>query len=108
MIQYHRTAFGLNLLLRSYGSAVYRGAVMGLLSVVCFILIRQLWSPPDQRTADEITHPYAVGVLVATLTFLLIFRTQSAYARYWEACGSVYHMVSMVLAWDMIWCRRPS
>ena len=92
MIEYHRSAFGLNLLLRFHGSAVYRGAVMGLLSVVILIIMRKVWTP-DQRSSDELHHPYAVGVLVATLTFLLIFRTQSAYARYWEACTSVYHMV---------------
>ena len=93
MIIYDRKAFGINLLLRFHGSAVFRGAFMGILSVVCFILMRKLWSEPGTRTADEISHPYAVGVLVATLTFLLVFRTQQAYARYWEAATSVYHMV---------------
>ena len=93
MIQYHRSAFGLNLLIRVHGSAVFRGAIMGFMSVVLLIIIREVWSPPDERTADEINHPYAIGVLVATLTFLLVFRVQSAYGRYWEACGNVYHMV---------------
>ena len=105
MIQYHRSAFGLNLLLRVHGSAVFRGAIMGLLSVVCLVIMRALWSVPDERTSDEINHPYAVGVLVATLTFLLVFRAQSAYARYWEACGNVYHMVRP-LYWlgHCCWC----
>jgi len=94
MIQYHRSAFGLNLLFRAHGSAVYRGAVMGSLSVICLIILRKSWgSSPLRRSDEELLHPYAVGVLVATLTFLLVFRTQSAYARYWEACGSVYQMV---------------
>lgn len=93
MIIYQRSAYGINLLLRVHGSAVYRGAVMGTLSVVCFVLMREFWSDPGIRTADEISHPYAVGVLVATLTFLLVFRAQSAYSRYWEAATSVYQMV---------------
>ena len=93
MIQYHRSAFGLNLLLRTHGSAVYRGAVMGFLSVIVLIIVRKTWEGPLNRTPDELDHPYAVGVLVATLSFLLIFRTQSAYSRYWEACGAVYQMV---------------
>ena len=93
MIQYHRSAFGLNLLLRVHGSAVFRGAIMGLLSVVFVVIMRQVWNTRVERTNDEISHPYAVGVLVATLTFLLVFRVQSGYARYWEACGAVFHMV---------------
>jgi predicted membrane chloride channel (bestrophin family) len=96
MITYQRSAYGINLLLRVHGSAVYRGAVMGSLSVGCFILMRKLWSGPGDQTADEISHPYAVGVLVATLTFLLVFRAQSAYSRYWEAATSVYHMVRTI------------
>lgn len=97
MIQYHRSAFGLNLLTRIHGSAVFRGAFMGALSVICLIIIRSTWDSHPVRTNGEINHPYAVGVLVATLTFLLVFRAQSAYARYWEACGSVYHMVRCVV-----------
>jgi len=94
MIQYHRSAFGLNLLLRAHGSAVYRGSVMGFLSMIFLIIVRKTWEGPHHRTPDELDHPYAVGVLVATLTFLLVFRAQSAYGRYWEACGGVYHMMS--------------
>lgn len=101
MIQYHRSAFGLNLLLRVHGSAVFRGAVMGVLAVVFVVLMREFWSPAaddddEKTTNDEINHPYAVGVLISTLTFLLVFRTQAAYSRYWEACGGVYHMVSFL------------
>lgn len=95
MIQYDRSAFGLNLLLRIHGSAVFRGTIMGLFAVIFLVVMRETWSPSaDPSPTDELRHPYAVGVLVSTLTFLLIFRTQSAYARYWEACTSVYHMMS--------------
>ena len=111
MIQYHRSAFGLNLLTRVRGSAVFRGAFMGVLAVVCFVLMREFWGPSKLRLNGELGHPYAVGVLVGTLTFLLVFRAQSAYARYWEACGNVYHMVRP-FCWlgHCSWCvceRRP-
>ena len=66
---------------------------MGALSVIFLIVMRETWGYSTLPTNGEINHPYAVGVLVATLTFLLVFRAQSAYARYWEACTSVYHMV---------------
>jgi predicted membrane chloride channel (bestrophin family) len=98
MIQYHRYAFGLNLLLRVHGSAVYRAMMPGSISVLFLIWIRFMWEKDSntegQSTAREIEHPYAVGVLVASITFLLVFRTQQAYARYWEACTSVHHMMS--------------
>lgn len=97
MIQYHRSAFGVNLLTRIHGSAVFRGAFMGALSVIFLIIMRSTWDSHPGRSNGEINHPYAVGVLVATLTFLLVFRAQSAYARYWEACGAIYHMVRFVL-----------
>ena len=100
MIQYHRSAFGLNLLTRIHGSAVFRGAFMGFLSVIFLLIMRETWEPSSRVTSSEINHPYAVGVLVATLTFLLVFRAQSAYARYWEACTSVYHMVRQRCLFD--------
>jgi predicted membrane chloride channel (bestrophin family) len=99
MIQYHRYAFGLNLLLRVHGSAVYRAMIPGSISVLFLIWIRYMWGQDGQNAdgtsaAREIEHPYAVGVLVASITFLLVFRTQQAYARYWEACTAVHHMMS--------------
>jgi predicted membrane chloride channel (bestrophin family) len=100
MIQYHRYAFGLNLLLRVHGSAVYRAMIPGSISVLFLIWIRSMWGSNNdfnkngEAAAREIEHPYAVGVLVASITFLLVFRTQQAYARYWEACTSVHHMMS--------------
>lgn len=39
-------------------------------------------------------HPYTVGALIAALTFLLAFRANFAYNRYWEAFTSVYQMHS--------------
>ena len=93
MIQYFRKPFGLNLLFRLNGSAVYRAMIPGMFSVAFLILIHYLWKE-EELEHDELRHPYAVGVLVATVTFLLVFRTQQAYARYWEAASAVYHMMS--------------
>jgi hypothetical protein len=44
--------------------------------------------------ARDLLHPYAVGVLVAGTTFLIVFKLNQGYNRYWEACSSVYQMVS--------------
>lgn len=93
MITYDRSPFGINLLFRVHGSAVYRGAVLGLASVVILVLFSELWHKNEQDS-NEFGHPLAIGVLVSTITFLLVFRVQQAYARYWEACSSVHHMMS--------------
>lgn len=39
-------------------------------------------------------HPYPIGALIAALTFLLSFRANFSYNRFWEAMTSVYQMHS--------------
>ena len=95
MLQYDKSAFGINTLFRIQGSAVYRACFTGLFSVVIFSLVRSYWDrTDDDNHNDELRHPYAVGILVAALTFLLVFRCQAAYGRYWEACSAVHQMMS--------------
>ena len=95
MIQYHKTAFGLGTLFRIHGSAAYRACFSGFFAVCVFALIRSFWDSSGSDTnPDEIPHPYAVGILISALTFLLVFRAQAAYARYWEANSAVFHMMS--------------
>jgi predicted membrane chloride channel (bestrophin family) len=43
---------------------------------------------------EVIGHPYAIGALIAALTFLLAFRANFSYNRYWEACTVVHQMHS--------------
>lgn len=88
MITYDKSPFGINLLFRFHGSAIYRGAIPGFLSAVALVLYRVF---AEGESRNGIQHPYAVGVLVGSLSFLLIFRVQIAYARYWEAVSAVYH-----------------
>ena len=90
MIQYFKGAFGLNLLLRIHGSAVYRGMIPGLVSIVVFFALAK-WGNYD---ANSTSHPYSVGVLVTSVSFLIIFRANQGYSRYWEACGNIHHMMS--------------
>ena len=95
MIPYHRTAFGLGTLFQIDGSAAYRACFSGFLSVGFFALVRAFWhSDNKDDNSDEIQHPYAVGVLITALTFLLVFRAQAAYSRYWDACSAVHQMMS--------------
>lgn len=45
----------------------------------------------DNQIAD---HPYPFGALIAALTFLLAFRANFAYNRYWEAVSAIHQMHS--------------
>ena len=45
----------------------------------------------DNQIAD---HPYPFGALIAALTFLLAFRANFSYNRYWEAVSSIHQMHS--------------
>ena len=83
----------MNLLFRVNGSAIYRAAVPGLLSTIVLILIRVYFHDND-CCDDQVKHPYAIGILVTSITFLLVFRVQQAYARYWEAASAIHHMMS--------------
>lgn len=94
MIEYHKSAYGLSLLLRMGGSAVFRSMILGVLSAICVVLLRLVLDVEHSNFDDNLQHPYAIGVLVASITFLLVFRVQQGYARYWEACSAVHHMMS--------------
>lgn len=92
MIDYYGGAFGINLLAYAHGSAVYRACFPGLISVFLFLGYNAF--SPD---TDSLGHPYAVGVLVSGISFLIIFRANHGYQRYWEACGAIHQMMSKYL-----------
>jgi predicted membrane chloride channel (bestrophin family) len=95
MINYHRSAFGLNLLLRIHGSAVYRAFFPALISVLMFLFLRMYINEDDAQPVEQtLEHPYVIGVVVSGITFLIVFRASSSYARYWEATSSLYQMQS--------------
>ena len=94
MIQYNKGAFGLNLLFRLHGSAVYRAMFPGFLGVMIYLFIRFFWRNNGTELSDDLGHPYAVGVLVGSVSFLIVFRANHGYSRYWEACGAVHQCLS--------------
>ena len=79
MIKYNKGIFGLNLLLRVHGSAIYRAILPAALASVVFCGIKFGWNPPFE---SELLHPYATGVLIGGITFLLVFRMTHSYGRY--------------------------
>ncbi|CAB9497787.1 Bestrophin, RFP-TM, chloride channel [Seminavis robusta] len=99
MITYDRSAFGLNLIFRVHGSAIYRSIIPGMLAVVTLIVIRYIQSPDgsmdaSNRTDNEVQHPYSIGILVGSISFLIVFRASQGYSRYWEAAGAIHQMQS--------------
>jgi len=90
MITYQSTFLGLESLKRVHGSAVYKTFIPAMLSTLYLILVDQF------RTTEEavVEQVYAVGAFVAFFSFLLTFRLNYGYQRYWEAASAVHKMMS--------------
>ena len=96
MIDYFKGIYGINLLFRIHGSALYKGSLVGILSVLVYYAIELRWNKNNSRSGDnDLDHPYGVGVLVSSVAFLIIFRANAGYSRYWEACVSCNNLYVM-------------
>jgi hypothetical protein len=91
MITYDGGAFGYRLLFRLHGSAVFKSLTPALLSSIIYIL---LYSFSDLNEDQIFDHPYPMAALVTAFSFLLVFRANFSYNRYWEACTAVHVMHS--------------
>jgi predicted membrane chloride channel (bestrophin family) len=91
MIKYSTDSFGYGLLFRIHGSAVFRSLPPSLLSTAIYFV---LLYTTDLENNKILGHPYAMGALLAALTFLLSFRANFSYNRYWEAVTAVHQMHS--------------
>ena len=95
MIPYTKTFLGFNLIFRLHGSPVYRACLPGLISVGVYYLLETYYKVGEEwDEVGYIAHPYGVGVLISSVSFLIIFRANYGYQRYWNACGDVHHMMS--------------
>ena len=82
MIDYFKGVYGINLLFRVHGSALYKGSLVGILSVFVYLAIELRWNKygrvrdrgNDINNDDDLDHPYGVGVLISSVAFLIIFR----------------------------------
>lgn len=83
-------AFGCNILFRLHGSAVFKSCTPAILSSIIYVLLFEFTDiSPDNKLMD---HPYPMGALIAAFSFLLIFRANFSYNRYWEAHSSIHAM----------------
>ena len=104
MIPYQGNLFNFGLLLRIHGSAVYKAILPSILSTVIYLLFFYLL--PDGDDLDlmnerVLSHPYSLAVLVSAFTFLLTFRANFGYNRYWEGATAVHQMHSKWLDFGM-------
>ena len=89
MIEYERGPAGINLLFRWHGSALAKAFLPGLLSVGVYLGLHFGYYG-ESAGLVYVDHPYAIGVLVSSVAFVIIFRANYGYQRYWEACGEVH------------------
>lgn len=116
MIKYKNGAFGLHILFRlngkfasreyisaddlsvskvrcNTGSALCKAVTPSILSSIVFVI---LWNFSDiaEEDAQLFFHPYPIGALIGCFTFMLAFRANFSYNRWWEAMSSVHQMHS--------------
>lgn len=94
MIIYEQGLFGVFNLFRVHGSAAYKVFIPCLISTLLVIVMDKLDPSTDFDEQPTIEHPYGVGAFVAFFSFMLTFRLNFSYQRYWEACTAVHLMMS--------------
>eukprot|EP00978_Attheya_sp_CCMP212_P001207 scaffold2529_cov57-Attheya_sp.AAC.3 len=98
MIDYNKGwSYGLSILFQLHGSAVLKAFIPALASTGVLIGAgmgnRDVWLNINDENRP-VDHPYAIGALISAFTFLITFRANFAYNRYWEAATAVHQMLS--------------
>lgn len=94
MIRYKKTWCGADIIFRLAGTSWPSGVLPGAIAAGISICL-SYWESVDDRISDRpsfVSHPYAFQLFAYMLGFLMIFRTNFAYARYWEAMGALQAM----------------
>lgn len=76
------------------GSALYKALLPALISSAIYILLSYSVDINNSGEKNLLLHPYPIGALISALTFLLAFRANFSYNRYWEAVSAVHQMHS--------------
>ena len=75
-----------------HGSPVFKVILPTTVST-CFLLFIS-WARTKLDDEGSTGHPYSVGAFMGFFSFLLTFRLNYAYQRYWEAATAVHQMLS--------------
>ncbi|KAK9805550.1 hypothetical protein WJX72_004682 [[Myrmecia] bisecta] len=81
MITYSKLAWGLHLLLRFYGSAFPRALIFSGISVAITAVL--FVCKHDELRSDWL-HPYPYQIFAFIVGFVIVFRSNLSYTRYWE------------------------
>ena len=101
MIVYQSDMWGFQNLLRMHGSPVYKVFIPTACSTGFLILLA--YGPRTDLQAKEepsVQHPYSIGAFIGVFSFLLTFRLNYGYQRYWEGATAIHQMLSK-------WVRIP-
>lgn len=105
MITYSKNFWGLPHLLRLYGSTIPRTLAFAILSSGLTALFHYI--PYQGYYTSLIDHPYPYQVFALIVGFILVFRTNQGYTRYWEGCtqlqamtGALLNVCSLSLAYE--------
>jgi hypothetical protein len=94
MIEYGHELFGIASIFRVHGSSVSRGVVPAVFSTMILIVIVYGLHNEIKQPSTLLLDPYAISILISAITFVITFRANYAYGRYWEACTAIHLMLS--------------
>lgn len=92
MIIYHSGMFGLRNLFRIHGSPVYKVFIPTACSTAFLIVMAH--ARYNNKDEKSVQHPYSIAAFIGFFSFLLTFRLNFAYSRYWEGATAVHQMLS--------------
>jgi predicted membrane chloride channel (bestrophin family) len=93
MIIYDKSFWGLGLLSRLYGSAIPRTLPAGLLSALLTTLLLFF----RESTTSWWVHPFPYNIFSFVVGFIIVFRSNYGYQRYWDARSQVQ---TMTMKWQ--------
>mmetsp|Transcript_22240 Transcript_22240/g.40952 ORF Transcript_22240/g.40952 Transcript_22240/m.40952 type:complete len:430 (-) Transcript_22240:71-1360(-) len=94
MITYAKGGLGFSVLFAVTGTSWPFGLIPGGIATAASLAL-SYWEDADDVMRDRddfISHPYAFQLFAYLLGFVIVFRTQLAYSRYWEAVGALQAM----------------
>eukprot|EP00931_Biecheleriopsis_adriatica_P040807 TRINITY_DN23371_c0_g1_i1.p1 TRINITY_DN23371_c0_g1~~TRINITY_DN23371_c0_g1_i1.p1 ORF type:complete len:390 (+),score=55.54 TRINITY_DN23371_c0_g1_i1:119-1288(+) len=96
MIHYRKGLGGLYILCKLEGTSWPYGVIPGLIAMAISLGLSFIKEADEhiRERSEFISHPYAFQLFAYLLGFLMVFRTNFAYQRYWEAIGAMQNMAA--------------
>ena len=94
MIRYNSDLFGIKALFVWHGSAVFRAFLPASFSTGMLILSHYYLEEETVKDRGVVSHPYVISAYVLVLGYMVVFRLNYSYQRYWEAATQIHQMTS--------------